>query len=219
MKIIPTLYLQNGKVVSWYKGNDNELKKTYPKAAKSYAEFFKKEGAHALFVVDLDGNQEERLREIKDHFEGELWWAGQVRNHEKIQDLLDRGADRIVLGQSAEDIFESALNEFGAEKLIAGIKVKHHDEGADLCEKLSTTAFTDILIKDMNSEGTLFHPNFDLFEKCVYFSGKNVYSSGGISEETHVEWLERIGVKGVVIARAFYENKLSVSRLIQRFPS
>lgn len=219
MKIIATLYIQNGKVVSWYKGNDNELKKTYPKAPKSYASFFNKEKADALFVVDLDGDQEARLTEIKEAFDGEIWWAGQVRTLEKIQKLLDAGAHRIVLGQSAKDIYGEALSQFGPEKLIAGIKVKHHEEGADLCEKLSESAFTDILVKDLNSEGTLFHPNFDLFEKCVYFSGKNVYSSGGVSEESHVEWLERIGVKGVVIARALYESKLSISRLKQNFPS
>lgn len=219
MKIIPTLYLQNGKVVSLYKGNDNEQKKTYPKAAKSYAEFFGKEGASTLFVVDLDGDQHDRLNEIREIFDGEIWWAGKVRDLETIQALLDRGANRIILGHSAESIFESALAQFGPEKLIAGIKVKHHDEGAELCEQLAETTFTDILIKDVNAEGTLFHPSFDLFEKCVYFSGKNVYSSGGIAEEMHLEWLQKIGVKGVSVARAFYENKLSLSRLLDRFPS
>ena len=218
VRFIPSLYIQNGKVVSFYKGNDNELKKHYPKAPKNYAHWFATQGANTLFVVDFDGYQWDRLDEIRPVFPGEIWWAGQVRDLDSIQNLLDRGANRIVLGESAQSIYSEALARFGADKLIAGLKVKHGDQGADQCEVLLGTGFTDVLVKDLNAEGTLFMPSFDIFEKCVYFSQMNVYASGGLSEERHIELLKRIGVKGAVIGRALYENKVNLKTLQRQFP-
>jgi len=219
MKIIPTLYIQNGKVVSLYKGKENEQKKTYKKAAKSYATLFQSQGAKRIFIVDLDGDQAERLTEIRDSFDGELWWAGQVRSLESIQDLLERGADRIVLGASAQNIYDEALTTYGPEKLIIGFKITQREKGPDICEELSDSGFTDILIKDVNAEGTLFIPSFDLYEKCVYFSGLNVYSSGGVSDMDHLKLMSRSGVKGVMVSRAILEHQLSLEEALIHFPS
>lgn len=218
MRLIPALYLQKGKVVSLYKGHDNEQKKVYPKAPHSYAEWFQSQGAKTLFVIDLDGDQRDRLNEIREVFEGELWWAGQVRTLEEVQTLLDHGADRIVLGHSAEPIYKEALQRFGSERLIVGMKVQHRDEGPDLCEALADSGFTEIVVKDVNAEGTLFIPSFDLFEKCVYFSQLDVYSSGGVSEFRHLELLQESGVKGAIISRAFLEHQLSLTEALRRFP-
>ena len=77
--------------------------------------------------------------------------------------------------------------------------------------------FEDILLKDLNAEGTLFQPNFDLMEKCAYFSKKNIYASGGIATEQHLELLKRAGVKGVLIGRALYEHQLDLVKLLTRY--
>lgn len=213
MRFIPSIYIQHGKVVSFYKGNDNDLKKRYPKSAKNYAKWFADQGADTLFLVDVDGDQWGRLDEIREVFPGEIWWAGKVRDIASIAALLERGANRIVLGQSARAIYSEAIKKFGPEKLIAGVKVKLSEQGSDECEYLAGTGFTDVLVKDINAEGTLFMPSFDIFEKCVYFSGMAVYASGGLSEFRHIELLKGIGVKGAVIGRAFYENKLNFVEL------
>lgn len=219
MRLIPAIYIQKGHAVSLYKGSDNEQKKTYPKAPKNYAEWFEAQGAKTLFVIDLDGDQSERLNEIRSHFHGELWWAGQVRSMEMLEDLFQRGADRIVLGHSAEPIYAEALARYGADKLIVGLKIQHTDQGPDLCEQLTGSGFTDVLVKDVNAEGTLFIPSFDLYEKCVYFSDMNVYSSGGVSDLKHLELLRRSGVKGAIISRALFEGDLNLREALAYFPS
>ena len=214
MQIIPAIFIQNGKAVSLYKGSDNQEKKVYPKALTSYAELWQSQGAKTIFVMDLDGDQEGRLFEIRAAFDGQIWWAGQIRSIEKVTSLLTSGADKVVLGQSAEPVFAEALEKFGPEKIIAGMSVKHYDKAPDFCEKLGGFGFTQILVHDLNAEGTLFHPNFDLMEKCAYFSGVDVYASGGVSEERHIPLLANAGVKAVLVGRALYENQLSLERLI-----
>ncbi len=219
MRLIPAIYIQNGRVVSLYKGKENQQKKTYAKSAKTYASLFQKQGAKTLFIVDLDGDQKNKLYEIRKVFHGELWWAGKLRSLEGIGEVIKRGADRVVLGRSAKDIYESALSKYGSDRLILGLKVQHRDEGPDLCEQYANSGFKDILIKDINAEGTLFLPSFDLYEKCVYFSGLSVYSSGGVSDLKHLQLLEKSGVKGAVVSRALFENELSLAKALSLYPS
>jgi phosphoribosylformimino-5-aminoimidazole carboxamide ribotide isomerase len=210
MIIIPALFIQNGKVVSLYKGSDNSEKKIYSKAPKSFARHFNKAGAEILFCVDLDGDQERRLPEIREAFSGEIWWAGQVRSLEKIQSCLDNGATRVVLGSSAEPIFKAALAQFGPKQLIAGLQVTQYEEVPEHCQALYELGFKDIIVKDLNAEGTLLNANYDLIEKCNYFSDANIFASGGVGEKRHLQLLERAGAKGALVARALYEGRIDL---------
>lgn len=217
MKIIPNIFLQGNHVVSLYKGTDSDQKKVYTKAPKTYAEHFAKQGAHTLFVVDLNGTERPRLPELKAAFPGELWWAGQVRDLETVDWLLTHGADRVVLGQAAEEIFPAALEKFGPQKLLAGLQVFHDAEAPTDCERYVKMGFTDLVVKDMNAEGTLFHPNSDLVEKCGYFSGAKIFASGGITEEHDLELLKEAGASGAIIGRALFEHQLDLTSLLSRF--
>lgn len=217
MRIIPNLFLEHGKAVSLYKGADNKEKKIYSKAPRSYVEWFEKQGAKTLFIVDLTGKERERLPELRGVFSGELWWAGHVRDIESIRWLLENGVNRVVLGEHAEPIFKEALSTFGEAKLLAGIQAYHYEEVPELAERFSKMGFKDLVIKDMNAEGTLFNPNYDLMEKCVYFSEGNVYASGGIASEKDIHLLTQAGVSGVIIGRAFYENQLNLVSLHSHF--
>ncbi len=217
MQIIPSIFIQKGGVVSLYKGNENAEKKRYSASPVSFAKDFG-ETASTLFIVDLDGDQsEEWAPKIREVFTGELWWAGQIRSMEQIQRLMELGVNRVVLGQSAKAIYSEALEQYGSDKILAGLQVKHYDDAPDICENLAQTGFQDILLKDLNAEGTLFHPNFDLMEKCVYFSNKNVYASGGVSKERHLALLKKAGVKGVIIGRALYEHQLDLGSMIRQY--
>ena len=106
---------------------------------------------------------------------------------------------------------------YGSKRLIAGIRAFSNEGIPELCENRVALGFSEIIVKDMNADGTLFHPNFDLMEKCVYFSKAEVFASGGIGEENDLTLLKQAGVTGVIIARALYEQNLNLSELIHRF--
>ena len=217
MKIIPALFIQNGKVVSLYKGKDNDQKRVYDKAPHSVAAWFNREGAKTLFVVDLEGKEQKRLPELKEHFKGEIWWAGKVRDMKTLNTLLQNGVSRVVLGASAQLIYKEALELHGSEKIFVGLQSFHYDDAPDFCEKMSGHGFKHIVIKDMNAQGTLFQPNFDVIEKCHYFSQAKVYASGGIAKTQHIDLLKQAGASGVILARALYEGQLSLKALIHRY--
>ncbi|QQR54853.1 hypothetical protein IPG41_06775 [Candidatus Peregrinibacteria bacterium] len=217
MRIIPNLFLQKGHAVSLYKGTENLEKKVYPRAPKNYAQWFQNQGAKTLFVVDLDGDQKDHATELRAAFKGELWWAGHVRDLATLDLLFQKGINRVVLGQNAEPIFVEALAKYGPSKLLAGIQAFHYDDVPTLCERLKGLGFSDLVVKDMNAEGTLFHPNFDLMEKAKYFSSANIFASGGVAQTNDIHLLAQAGVSGVIIGRAFYENELNVETLVQNF--
>lgn len=217
MRIIPNLFLQKGHAVSLYKGTDNQEKKVYPRAPKNYLQWFQNQGAKTVFVVDLDGDQYERAAELRAAFDGELWWAGHVRDLATVDALFNAGIDRVVLGEKAQPIFKEALAKFGPTKLLAGLQAFHDEEVPPLCEERKAIGFTDLIVKDMNAEGTLFHPNFDLMEKAKYFSGANIFASGGVGHTNDIHLLAQAHVAGVIIGRALYENVLNLKALIQEF--
>ncbi len=216
MKIIPAIFLQAGKAVSLYKGS-NDHKKVYSKSPKNYAAYFQKEGAKILEIVDLDQKNRAKLAELRSVFHGKIWWGGGVKTIAEIESLFNDGADVVILGTSAEKIHVEALQKFGPEKIFAGVKFRNDPEAPEKCTALVEKGFTQIIVKDMEADGALFHPNFDQVEKAAYFSKAKIYSSGGISEIQDLEIMKVAKVEGVIIARALYENRLNLSELIRRF--
>lgn len=216
MKIIPAIFLESGKAVSLYKGS-SEHKKVYSKSPKNYAAYFQKEGAKILEVIDLDGKNREKLNEVREVFHGKIWWGGGVKTIAEVESLFNDGADVVILGQSASLIHEEALKTFGPDKIIAGVKFRNDPNAPEKCTELAEKGFTQIIVKDMESDGTLFHPNFDQVEKVAFFSKAKIYSSGGISEIQDIELMKLAKVEGVIIARGLYENRLNLSELIRRF--
>ncbi|MBU0981112.1 hypothetical protein KKC94_00290 [Patescibacteria group bacterium] len=217
MLIIPAIFIQNGKAVSLYKGEDNPEKKTYHRLPEFYAKEFQEAGAKYLEVIDLDAKNRKLLPNIRAEFTGEIWWGGEVRTIEEISELLANGATRIILGTSASPIYKEALEKFGVEKIMAGLKVHSDPDAPDKCTELSDQGFKYIILHDLESQGTLFHPNFDVMEKCFIFSNAKIFASGGVADVRHIDLLKKAGVTGVIIARALYERHLDLKDLIQRF--
>ena len=63
------------------------------------------------------------------------------------------------------------------------------------------------------AEGTLIHPNYDEADRLFQVTGKHlqIYVSGGISEAKHLKILNKIGVAGAIIGKAFHEKLLTVA--------
>jgi len=71
----------------------------------------------------------------------------------------------------------------------------------------------------MQTEGAMYHPNFDMIEKIIYETdGKmDIYSSGGTADEYDLKLLRETGTKGVIIGRAFMENALDFRKLREMY--
>lgn len=232
MLIIPALYLQNGRCVSLYKGVDNDQKKIYRIDPVSAAFQFEKQGASLLHVTDLDraigkDSQQKCLASLLKKVTIPIEFAGGVRDLESIEKLFEGGVHRVVLGVSARSLIPEALKRYGPDRMVFGIKARRHfvdsdslppesDEVLEIAEQMIKQGITQIVYKDLEREGTLFHPNYDEIERLIYFMdrGIQIFSSGGVAGLRDLQILQGIGTHGVLIGRALMEGSLSLREAI-----
>jgi phosphoribosylformimino-5-aminoimidazole carboxamide ribotide isomerase len=224
MLIIPGLYIYKGKTVSFYKGYDNEEKTVYYESPLKIAKQFKNAGAANLHIVDLDGSfantpkNQKIILDIVRQLKLIVQVAGGIRTIEDIENYLDNGVDKVILGYGAMNIVKNALTKYGKDRIYAGIKAKKNiidtDEVLEKALEVNHAAkqfeklgITNIIYKDLEKEGT-FHPNFDEVDRLLIAVKSKIHVSGGIGKINDIKIMKRIKVEALIICRAFLEGKL-----------
>jgi phosphoribosylformimino-5-aminoimidazole carboxamide ribotide isomerase len=186
------------------------------------------QGAKSIYIVDLDGSNEEEIIKIRSKIDIEIICAGKIRTLDKVKYLFENGINKIVLGVAAEPIYKDAINQYGADKIIIGIKAKGDEvltnvkrpfplRVIDFAEKLSDYGVKYVLFKDMWKESTMVGPNYDEVDRMLNMTDLKVYASGGIGKIKHLDILKKIGTEGVVIGKALYEKNLDLGEIISNY--
>jgi phosphoribosylformimino-5-aminoimidazole carboxamide ribotide isomerase len=236
MLIIPALYIQKGRLVSLYKGQESSQKKVYAKTPFNMAKIFQKQGASIIHLIDLDGSEAGEMKNLKmvtqmaKTLHVPIEYGGGIRKIDEIIQLFEAGVSRIILGVSARALIPEALSLYGPEKIIFGIKARRHmvesdslaedsDEVIEMAKLVVDKGITQIVYKDLQRIGTLYHPNYDDVDNLIVALGDRarIYSSGGVAAMDDFRILETIGVSGVIVSRAFIEHKISLSKGIQDY--
>jgi len=126
-------------------------------------------------------------------------------------------------------LFKHWLEVYGGEKIILGADAKNEkvavsgwEEGTELWVYDFVEEYVDKGIKyaistDVAKDGLLQGPSFDLYknlqDKCPDLK---IIASGGVSGIGDVEKLAEMKIYGVIIGKAIYENRISLTDL-QRF--
>lgn len=237
MLIIPAIDLQDGCVVRFVQGKLN--KKIYSRDPLKAAKHWVKQGAKLIHVVDLDGaftGQQKNLKIVKEIAAGvsvPIEFGGGVRKIEIIRDLLQAGIRRVVLGTKAveDEVFlRKAFTEF-KEQIIVSIDAKDEDllikgwKSADkakglfaFAETLKKIGFKELIYTDTLKDGTLSGPNIKRTKELLKKTGLKVIASGGMSsldDVVKLRKLEKDGLTGVIIGKAIYEGKFTLSEAIK----
>lgn len=229
MRIIPALHLLNGKPVSLYKGTDNAQKVVHRANPLTLAKEFQLRGASLLHVVDL-GNSEAEVEKIVAASSAPVQVAGGIRDMKTVTRWIERGAARVVLGVAARHLLREAVEAYGPERIVFGIKARRHkveseslpkdsDEVVEVAEQAIDQGVLHILYSDMERQGTLFHPNYDDMERLLLLLGERarIYSAGGVAAMEDFKILNELGTAGVVVSRAFVEHHLDMAVAIERY--
>ena len=73
---------------------------------------------------------------------------------------------------------------------------------------------TTFLCTDISKDGMLAGSSIDLYGKLIQqFPGINLLASGGVTSLDEVEMLKKMGMEGIIIGKAIYEQKIKVSDL------
>ncbi|SFF77655.1 1-(5-phosphoribosyl)-5-[(5-phosphoribosylamino)methylideneamino]imidazole-4-carboxamide isomerase [Streptococcus equinus] len=234
MQILPAIDIKDGQAVRLFKGDFNQKTVVNPDVLEQ-GKIFAKAGIQFIHVVDLDGALDGRatnrdlIAKLKKESGLGVEVGGGIRTLEQIEDYLAVGIDRVIIGSMAvknPDFVGPALEKFGSDKIVVGIDAKAGmvaTEGwletsdvdyislAKAMEKIGVTLF---VYTDVDRDGTLTGPNFEHYERLVAeLTTAQVIASGGIAEQADLAKLEKIGVAGTIVGKAYYNGNISLEEL------
>lgn len=238
MFIYPAIDLRNGKCVRLYKG-DFDTTKIYDETPANMLAEFAAQGATWVHMVDLDGAKAGRVMQadfIADLLADttlKVEVGGGIRTTEDIEELFEAGVARAVVGSicvSNPALVNEWMVRFGADRFVLALdcsldannvpKVRTHgwqQESAlsiyDVLANYPTAKY--VLCTDIAVDGTLEGPSIELYKQMVERCPNiEIIASGGVGKLEDIALLKTLGVHGVVVGKALYENKFTVAQAL-----
>ena len=234
IRVIPSISLLDGKVSKLIGGDYNNIR-LVDKSPLDLAKFFEDKGAEWLHIVDLDGanaarvKNEHTLQVLAAHTHLKVSFSGGLRTSLDVSDALKSGAKTVTLATLAvekPDTFMDLLITYGRNRLVLGADIKdgkivtrgwQANTNKDAWEHIQffyDRSVQFVKITDVARDGNLEGPNFDLYKEAVQrFPNMEIVASGGVRSMADIEKLNEIGVWGVIVARALYEDRLPIDEL------
>ena len=232
MRIIAAVDLMEGNVVRLVRGNPaNRI--TYSNDPVETARRWETEGADMLHTVDLDAaldtgkNNTKAISEIIRAVQIPVQVAGGIRSIEAIDEMLGpKKAARIVLGTLALENPDSikqlsktklkkiviSLDQINRMAMVRGWKEPSGTKVADAINMYLSIGIDEFLLTSIERDGTLEGPDIESLSEACNIDGVKIMASGGVSDLLDIVRLRTIGCTSVVVGKAIYDGRLSLSR-------
>lgn len=234
MQIFPAIDLRGGQVVRLYQGDYNQ-ETVYGTDPCAYAREFLSAGARHLHVVDLDGARDGTLANFDSIAaiakQGGLYMevGGGIRTEERIEEYLDMGVNRCILGTAAVKDFDftARMAERYGDRIAIGVDARDgyvavngwkelsHERGVDFCRRLRDAGVKGVIYTDISRDGAGKGSNLELYEELTQIEGLEITASGGVSSLEELRRLGRIGVRAAILGKALYTGRLDLRTVIQ----
>ncbi len=214
-------------------------KKIYSRDPVKTAKHWVKQGARLIHLVDLDGaflgapKNAEIVREIIKNIPIPLEFGGGVRDMAAIKQMLGLGVYRVILGtraiqdiaflKKAYKIFKNkiivSLDAKDEKIVVSGWKLSAGNKNlVGFAESLKKIGFKEFIYTDTLKDGTLKGPNIKSIKALLKKTQMRIIASGGISSLDDIyrlKLLERLGLSGIIIGKALYEGKFTLTQAIK----
>ena len=234
IEIIPAIDLIDGKCVRLSQGDYNQ-KTIYNENPLEVAKMFEAAGIRRLHLVDLDGA---KAKHIVNHKILELIstktsliidFGGGLKSDKDLEIAFNSGASMVTGGSIAVkemDIFLNWLEKYGSDKIILGADAKDGNiavggwqETTDLpviefISEYFKKGISKVISTDISRDGMLSGPAFDLFSEIMKTLPEiEIIASGGIAIMDDILKLNEMGVPGVIVGKAIYENRITLKEI------
>lgn len=236
MQIYPAIDIKNGQCVRLQQGKFDRVT-VYNNDPVEQALKWVECGATYIHVVDLDGARngtsynDEVIKDICNTANVPVQTGGGIRSMRDIEHKFSLGIKRVILGTVAiknPEIVKEAVKNYG-ENIAVGIDAvngrvaiegwEHVSDicAMDLCNQMKNYGVETIIYTDISKDGMMIGPNIDTTKEIIDATKLNIIASGGISNLKHLEDVQMIGAKGAIVGKALYQEKLSLSEIINKF--
>jgi phosphoribosylformimino-5-aminoimidazole carboxamide ribotide isomerase len=238
MQLLPAIDLRGGRVVRLRQG-DFSRETVFTESPVALAARYAAAGASWLHVVDLDGarygsNGIAALLEKLIAPGLNLQVGGGVRQEADVQQLLAAGVERVVVGSLAARDPERVcawLTRFGRERLTIALDVRLRERGwrvasagwtreetvnlKELVSRFAAAGAQHLLCTDIDRDGTLEGPNFELYAYLRELAPQlHLQVSGGVRGVEDIRAARASGASGVVLGRALLEGRFSLPQAL-----
>ncbi len=230
MEVWPAIDLRAGRCVRLQQG-DYQRETVFGDDPGAMARHWVAEGARRLHVVDLDGARAGRpiqlpgIQRIVESSGVPCQLGGGVRGESAIQEMLDLGVQRLVVGTAAvrrPDWFRRMCARFPG-RLVLGIDARagrvatdawlstSELSSLDVARRFADEPLAAIVYTDIATDGMLAGPNLEAMAQMQSAVAVPVIASGGVTSPADVAQLAEAGLAGCIIGRALYEAALSLA--------
>ncbi len=226
MIAIPAVDLRDGACVQLVGGSFAHEKVRLENPAE-VARSWEHYGFRRLHVVDLDaatghGSNITVVRSLLLESSVPVQVGGGIRTDEMVEELLEAGATRVIVGTRAleEPEWLAELVARHPGEIIVACDVRERRvttrgwahtlplDILDVVEELNPLPLGGLLVTAVHREGLLQGTDLPLMEDVAEASHFPVYASGGVTTMQDLRALEHRGLAGVVIGMALYTGAL-----------
>lgn len=244
MQIIPAIDIRKGQCVRLTQGKLEE-ETVYSKDPCFIANLWQAKGAKRLHVIDLDGaftgvvQNLQIVKKIKKSITIPIQMGGGIRDLKTIRKVLSLGIDKVILGTAVicnPDLVKKSIFEFGERIIVSidsnkgkvtigGWKDITSQSALSLAKQMIQLGVSEIIFTDVSRDGTLKGPNMKAIKNMVQSLNLNsdnpnisIIISGGIADIEDVKKIKKmgaLGVKGLIIGKALYTDKVKIEEAIK----
>ena len=235
MIIFPAIDIKGGKCVRLLKGDFANLTQ-YNKSPLDQANVFANFGFKYLHLIDLDGALEGKLsnkniiQNIAKINNTKIQVGGGIRSLEQIDELLNLGVDKVILGTKAiEDLnfLKNACEKF-KKKIALSIDVRNGFIAlsgwkkqttilaSDFIKKVDSLDISRIVYTDIDRDGTKSGPNIEGTIKFSNLTKIPVVVSGGVSslqDVINIKEKKSEKIEGIIVGKAIYDKSIDLKEL------
>lgn len=239
MLLIPSIDLRGGQCVRLLKG-EFHAETRYDLDPLELLGRYADAGVRWLHLVDLDGardgtpGNQDLIARFSAQSRVRIQLGGGLRTRERIDAALARGVARAVIGSAAVDdpaLLPDCLKQHGAERICLAVDVRVDAGGVprvrtrgwvqehalslwQLLESFTATPLRHVLCTDVERDGALAGPSFDLYaEARQRFPALAWQASGGIRNATDLQRLDVMGLSAAISGKALLEGHIRLEEL------
>ena len=238
-EIIPAIDISESKCVRLKHGKKSEETVFFDNPFE-VAEKWISHGASRIHIVDLDGAFTgspkifEIVKKIAAEFSSNvlIQIGGGIRNMKTIDDYVDMGVSKIVLGTAAinnPSFLKEACQQFPGyivlgtdtlnEKLaFNGWKKTSENNLFDLINKFLDYGGSEVIHTNISKDGALLGVDIELTRKIAVETNANVIASGGVTDYEDIKKINNHfldGIVGVIVGTALYKGMIKLDEAIK----
>ena len=225
-EVIPAIDIQNGKTVQLV-GGLRGTEKYYGDTIECALQW-EELGAKVIHIVDIDGAFEGEIKNksiierILEKIDISVQVVGGIRTEERVTELLEMGAERVILGTAAIEnpklvemlsnkhpkCIMVSLDSKGREIVVEGWEKKTNLDPVKAAKMYEEFGAAGILFTDVDVEGRLEGVRGGVIEEMARSVKIPIVAIGGVASLKDLEIFYQAGASAAVVGSALYEGSI-----------